>query len=56
LHRSEDPFHDFIIVPDREEFPLRDVSQLRPRGQEDGRRKFWQQMLRKIDVYIKALE
>src|SRR5215831_368197 len=50
----QNPVEELIRIGDRYQFPLRDIAQVRPRGQIDCWREFRQHMIRKIEVEIEA--
>src|SRR5690606_40580823 len=56
LNRRDKAVHDFVEVPDRQQFAPRHVPQVGVSGQEDGRRKLRRQMIRQVEVHIEAAQ
>ena len=54
LLRVEQAVKELIVVVDRDQLPLRDVTQIGTRGQEHGRWKFGQEMVWNIAVQVEA--
>ena len=52
----QDALEDLLEVLHRHHLPLRDVAQVRPRGQEDGRRELGQEVLGQVEIEVEALQ
>ena len=50
------PCEDLLEVVDRHHLALRDVAQVGPRGQEDGRRELGQEVLGQVEIDVEALQ
>src|SRR6185436_11553424 len=56
LNRREDPVHQLEKVACRQQLAFRHVTELGPRRQKDGRRKFRQQVIRQMKVDVETLQ
>ena len=56
LLRIENLFEQPLEVVERDELSLRDVSQIRTRHEKYCRRKFWNEVIRKIEIEIEPRE
>ena len=53
--RIEDAVEQLLEILQRHHLPLRNVAQVGPRRQEDGRRELGQEMLRQVEIDVEAL-
>ena len=50
------PWKDLLEILHRHHLPLGHVAQVRPRGQEDGRRELGEEMLGQVEIDVEAFE
>jgi hypothetical protein len=54
LLRIENAVEQLVVVHDGHDLPLGHVAQIRPRGQEDGRRELGQEVVGQVEVEVEA--
>jgi hypothetical protein len=56
LNGRQDSMHDIVVILNGEKFALGYISQIGSRCKKDGRRKFGDEMVRDVEVHVKALK
>src|SRR5688572_28593470 len=56
IFRVEDAAKDFLEIRDGDEFALRNIPEIRTRGEENGGRKFGEKMIGDIEIEVETLQ